>query len=324
MSAFADPEIIKMCTNDFIPVTGDDWYQRRRKDAEGLFFQTLSAGFGKQGDGSRQGLYLFAADGTPLGYKNATQNVKVTKELLDAALIAFKKLPPNKRRPGGITVPEHGPLDPQYGRIPPPGGLVLNVNTRILEKKNGTFRKGACQAVGGDHSARDHMWIQAAELKDFAPAQVQVGFKYPVPAKIADRLARFHLIDNTRGEPATWSREQLQSIRMELTVTAVTPEGIELSLDGEAVLATEKDVARAVRGFDVKLGGQLRYLPAKGTFDKFDIIAIGEHWGDHNDMQAARPGKSYLGISFEIASDRPGDQIPPQGARWLEGYYGKG
>ena len=40
--AFSDPEIIKLATEDFVPVTGDDWYQRRRQDAEGEFFRKVA------------------------------------------------------------------------------------------------------------------------------------------------------------------------------------------------------------------------------------------------------------------------------------------
>src|SRR5207245_1382989 len=105
-------------------------------------------------------------------------SAQVTKELMKESLVQFKKLPPNKRRPGGIKVEDHGPLDEKYARVPPTGGLVLSVNTRILDQKKGAFSKGVCTALGGDHSARDHMWIQADEVKELVPAKREAGFKY--------------------------------------------------------------------------------------------------------------------------------------------------
>ena len=39
-----------MATENFIAVTGDDWYQRRREDAEGEFFRKISD---QAGRGSR-------------------------------------------------------------------------------------------------------------------------------------------------------------------------------------------------------------------------------------------------------------------------------
>ena len=42
VSAFADREIIRLAAEDFVPVTADDWYQRRRQDAEGEFFRKVA------------------------------------------------------------------------------------------------------------------------------------------------------------------------------------------------------------------------------------------------------------------------------------------
>ena len=42
MLAFSDSKMIKLATEEFIPVAGDDWYQRRREDAEGEFFKKVA------------------------------------------------------------------------------------------------------------------------------------------------------------------------------------------------------------------------------------------------------------------------------------------
>ena len=75
-------------------------------------------------------------------------------------------------------------------------------------------------------------------------------------------------------------------------------------------------------GYEARLFGSLRYRPAKGTFDRFDITAVGTHWGEHPHNSPARPGKGLLGQSFELAADRPGDRVPPQGARDRDKYFG--
>jgi hypothetical protein len=322
-SAFADPEIIKMSQSEFVPVTGDDWYQRRRKDREGEFFRALAQASGKQGH-TLQGIYAFAADGTPLGYKNAGHSAEVTRELMRQALTQFAKLPEARRKPA-IEAP--GDLDPKFDRTPPEGGLILKAYTRILDFKDGEYRKGTCQATGGEKAARDHVWITAEEVKALAPAKAEVGFRYPVPAKVADRLARYHLIDNTRGEPELWKPQEVRALRMSLVVTSATADAVELRLEGEVVLRTDADPAKAERGYEARLLGSLRYRrskdgPAKGTFDRFDITAVGTHWGEHTHNSPARPGKSLLGQSFELAGDRPGDCVPPQGIRDREGYLG--
>ena len=52
------------------------------------------------------------------------------------------------------------------------------------------------------------------------------------------------MVDNTRGEPEAWAKEQIRSQSLMLTVTANTPDGVELRLDGEAILSTDVDATR--------------------------------------------------------------------------------
>jgi hypothetical protein len=321
VSAFADPDIIKMCQTEFVPVAGDDWYQRRRKDKEGEFFRGLATALGKTGH-TLQGIYIFAADGTPLVYRNSGNSAAVTKEVMREALAQFRRLPEAKRKAGAVAVEDAGKLDEAFDRSPPEGGLILKAYTRILAFKDGEYVKGTCKAVGGEKAARDHVWITKDEVKALAPAKAEVGFRYPVPAKVADRFARYHLIDNTRGEPILWSPADVRGKRMTLVVTAATPETVELRLEGEVLLATDLDPAKAERGYEARLLGALRYRPAKGTFDQFDVTAVGTHWGDHPHNAPGRPGKGLLGQSFELATDRPGDRVPPQGARNHDEYFG--
>ena len=51
MSAFADPDIIRMANEEYVSVTGDDWYQRRRQDKEGEFFRKVADAAGRKGEG---------------------------------------------------------------------------------------------------------------------------------------------------------------------------------------------------------------------------------------------------------------------------------
>ena len=248
---FADPDVIRMCQKDFIPVAGDDWYQRRRQDAEGKFFRTLADSAGKTGPGgaTRQGIYLFTADGTVLAYHNSGHAPDFMKQAMRKALADFARLPAARRAPGAVKVPDPGPPDPAYDRNPPAGGLVVKTYTRILDYKDGGYCKGKCSATGGENAARDHLWLTAAEVKELAPAKPAVGARYQLPDKVADRITRFHLLDNTRGEPALWRKEEVLAKRYTLTVTAATPEAVDLRLEGEAVLATDEDIDKADRGF---------------------------------------------------------------------------
>ena len=315
-----------MATEDFVPVSGDDWYQRRRKDAEGRFFMQIAEQGHRKGAGNdtRQGIYVFTADGEVLWAKNTGHDAAYTKGELKRALAQYQRLPAARRAAGAVTVPVHGPLDTNYTRTPPTGGLILKVNTRILDKKDGAYTKGSCDRVGGAMSARDYLWLTKPEVQSLAPPNTEEGFTYDVPKKLADRIARFNLVDNTRGEPLPWGQQDVRKCRMTLTAVGGNAEYIELRLDGEAVMASDADPVKAETGYDVRLLGKLRYVLAKQTFDQFEVAAVGDHWGDGPFTKGARPGRHPLGVTFGLVTgDNPADRVPPQAARNQDDYFGK-
>jgi hypothetical protein len=323
---FGDPEIFRLTKENFVPVTGDDWYQRRREDAEGIFFRRLADQGPRKGenDSTRQGIYCFTAGGKLLAYRNG-YDPKLMRETLKKALAEWKKLPASETRPGALPIEPLGKVDPRYQRRPPSGGLILDVHTRILDRDaKGEFHRGACQSAGGERSARDHMWLTKEDCQALVPAGLKTGDRFPLPGRVADRLVRFHLVDNTRGEPPMWQRDEVRDSEITLTVEEASTAAVRLRLDGSVILATNKDIDRSDRGFIVRLLGYLNYDDGKNTIDRFEVVAIGEHWGETALTKSARPGRSLLGIAAELAhGDSPANQVPPQGARTIEEYLGK-
>jgi len=203
---------------------------------------------------TRQGIYCFTADGKLLASRNAGQNPAVMREVLKEALAAFQRLPEEKRKPGAATVADVPQVDHGFVRPLPKGGLVLKVYTRILDRDElGGFCKGTCNVRGGDQASRDHVWLTEAEWKSLIPAQPKLFDRAAVSDGIAERIARFHLIDNTRGEPPMWQRRDVRSRKMNLTVTEVTADSVQMKLEGSVLLSSDADPERAARGFDVHL-----------------------------------------------------------------------
>jgi hypothetical protein len=325
--AFSDAEVIRMATEDFVPIAADDWYQRRRQDAEGEFFRRVADQGPRKGEGgsTRQGIYCLTADGKLLAYKNAGQAPGVMRETLKRGLREWAKLPEEFRKPGSIKLADVGKTDAAYTRTPPPGGLIVRVYTRILDCEKGEFCRGTCKTLGGDKAARDHLWLTASEIKALVPARPVVGDRFPFPPEAAERIARFHLIDNTRGEPPMWRREDVRSQQIMLTVEAITPAAIVMRLDGSVLLATDADATKAARGFDVRLLGWIRYDRSRQGIDRFDMVAAGDHWGEGTFTRQARPGRQPLGVAFELATAATAaDLVPPQAARELNAYLRPG
>jgi hypothetical protein len=326
VSAFADAEIIRLATEKFVPVTADDWYQRRRQDAEGEFFRKMASQGPRKGQGgsTRQGIYVLTADGELLSYKNAGQLADVTRDELKRALAKFDRLPASRREPGAVAVGDPGKPDPNFTRTPPPGGLVVRVHTRILDRDDKGYCKGSCRTLGGDAAARDFLWLTREDVKSLLPPRTEPGFTYELPRPVADRLTRFHLVDNTRGEPPFWKKDDVRRLRLSLKVVRASDEEIVLALSGDVLLATAADPEKADRGYDARLRGELRYAPAKQTFDRFDVAAVGEHWGEGTYTRGSRPGRSILGVALgPVAGDRATDRVPPQAAREIGAYLGK-
>jgi hypothetical protein len=322
-SVFADPKTIELVNKNFIAVAADDWYQRRRDDAEGRFWMKVSEQGHRKGVGSstRQGIYCFTADGELLASRNHL-DPKVMHDEFRKALRKWEQLPESRRKPGAVKIEDAGTPDDRYHREPPRGGLVLRTYTRILDRTDDGYCKAACKHPGHDFAALDHVWLTADEWKGLIPASPKKGDTIELPRNIAVRLARFHLVDNTRGEPPHWQSKDIRTLRLSFTVEEVGDATLKLWLDGEALLATNVDVKKADRGFDVKLLGRVEVDRAKKTITRFDALAIGEHWGQGPFTGGARPGRSPLGIAFELATgEEQADRVPPQGARTLSGYY---
>lgn len=315
-STFADPEVLALTQSTFVPVCTDDWYTRRRRDSEGDFFRRVADQSPRQGiDGAtRQGIYVFTADGELLGFKNQGGNTTAMKALFREAKERFDKLPEARRTPGAVHIPEAGPPDPNYHREFPAGGLALKVHGRILETAGEGFRAGSCEFVGGDRASRDYCWLTAAEVASLLPGHRKLGLVFDVPKPIRERLARFHLIDNTRGEPAFWSRDDFRDLRMTLTVTRVENEIVELRLGGVAHLES------AAAGYEPKLRGELQFRAE--TCERFDLVGVGDYWGESTFTPGSRPGRTPFGVSMELADRRkPSEQIVPQGLREPDRYF---
>lgn len=289
-STFSDPEVIELLQTKFVPVAIDQAYQRRQKDAEGRFYQKIA----NQGPrkvatgGTTQGHYAATADGKLLGFRN-NRGAERTSELLRDAL--------RKHKPGKVAVIERGKPDAQFDYPPPKGGLVVRTHAKVLggyEETDNEWRRMFQQGVG-----RDNLWIRADEHKALAEGEI--------PETLTTRMARFHLVDNTRGEPPMWEVKDIR--KMDLTLK-------EGKLTGTVALKSgrgEREYKADVLGFVESKGGRVA---------RFDVVVKGLFRGEGPYTRGAPKGEFPLAISFQIADGSDvADVLPPQGSRgWLDGY----
>ena len=75
-------------------MAGDDWYQRRRKDAEGDFFRAVANQRAEKGEegATMQGIYALTASGKLLSFCNI-QDGEGLRNMLKEGLTAWRNLP---------------------------------------------------------------------------------------------------------------------------------------------------------------------------------------------------------------------------------------
>ena len=318
---FSQPDIIAYINEHYIPVVGDDWYQRRRKDTEGEFYTQLH----KQAphttpDGwSRQGLYTLTPSGKLLSFTN-TWKMKYFMEYLHGGVEAWNKLPAEQRKPGAIEVEPipDSELDPDYLRKPPEGGAILKIHTRILERDEDQALK-ICredgEAAWGTHAAIDHFWMTREEV---ASLFANGADPFPLPEKLAIRFMKHNFVDNTRGEPTRWEIDEMIEREFTCKVEAADNAGNTFySLKGSVLLRT----ADGKRGYKADFYGWYGHdIDRKLT--EFTLTVLGDHWGDGKYTPHSRPGKTPLGIAFHLVDgSKPEDRLPPQGIRKPERYW---
>jgi hypothetical protein len=184
----------------FVPAADEVWRLQRGSDADCLFFQKLVNGGRPITDkGTRQGIWVGTAGGVLLAHVN-TQNVGKVLATLELGWAAWQELSPEERH-----LPEGAGLQPRHRweDSRPDGGLVLERVARDVP-------------IEGDPHGKplspwnlDYAWFTAAEARAWLPEKPRPGDVHPVPAVSARRLARFHLVDNARGQTLPFAESEV-------------------------------------------------------------------------------------------------------------------
>jgi len=280
--------VIELLRDKFIAVAVDCWYLDRAKDAAGEFYKKVVSQRQpfEPGVRSTQGFYAFAPDGSLLrGWNN--RNVPRMREYLERALRDFK--------PGASDALDAA-RDPRFQRVPPEGAVVVDVYSRILEADWPPTEDEMIKPLRVS-TGRDHLWILKDEIESLAAGRF--------PDRLAKRIARFHLIDNTRGEPPMWAPAEVKELALEMKDGRVTGRAKLESGDGDRTFAT--GVARVVEFRDGKLA-------------KFDLVTSGRFAGEGQFTKNAPTGPFTLGVAFTISKGGEASKVAPQAARDLRNY----
>lgn len=280
-----------------MPVALDQAYERREQDAWGEFYRA----FAKQGPRAEmhtttQGFYVATAAGELLLYNNNRDPEKLLR-LLREARERFASSPAANAETAALA---RGARDPRYAPRPPEGGLVLRVRSQVLggyaEPKD-DYERAVQRSIG-----RDNLWFTREEREALLRGELA--------ASALERLALFHLVDNTRGEPPMWTRAEVRRLEARLT------NGI---IEGRFELATDRTKPEP-RSYHGELRGRIELRD--GALQRFDLVALGSFRGEGRYTRHAPPGEFPFAVAFTLADGKAvADAIPPQGSRgWVDGY----
>ena len=122
---------------------------------------------------------------------------------------------------------------------------------------------------------------------------------------------------------------------MTLTVERATSDAIAMRLDGYGRMGNEFDEelrkAKNSRGCEIRVLGSVNYNRRADLIDRFDIVGVGEAWGNKMDYVQrevrVEPYPWLYGIACELVrGDSPIDRIPPYNMLHYGGpepYFGK-
>lgn len=278
----------------FVPVAIDQAYQRRQQDTEGEYYRKIAAqGPRSNFQGTTQGFYIATAAGKLLLYNNNRDPEKVLR-LIKERLRQFDSSGAATADTETIKAKK---VDPRWNVKPPSGGLVVRVHAKILDGYEPTTDRW--KRIFQTAMSRDNLWISAAEHHALV--------RGVVPATLQQRIARYHLVDNTRGEPPMWEPSEIKSLNMSIADETLT---------GRVQLST----AKQDRGYEAQIRGAIEVQDGKVT--RLDFVSLGQFHGEGRYTGGAPEGDFPLAISFTLADGTDiADAVPPQGSRgWVQGY----
>lgn len=267
-----------------------------------------------------QGTYVITAQGKLLGRLNSS-NPKRVVAMLEKALATWQAMSEGDRRADPATQPE--PVH-RWEDSFPEGGLVLERFARDI----GPGPTGTAQQPAN----RDAVWFHRDELAGWLP-DPEVGAEADVAPGLLERLARFVLVDNVRGQTLPFARAELQGCALRSKVVAVRGQQVDLELTGHTKAAAKgpwlddenywKPKREFPRQIECRLLGRATFDREAQRFVSFELVATGVRQGRtaFNRRSKEDPSASHR-IGFVMRLAKASFRVAPTfinmyGTRWV-------
>lgn len=277
-----------------------------------MFQEMANKGHYRKVGGSRQGIYICSPRGTLLASVNSL-NPDVVLETIETGLQKWNELPASEQNlPENFTPSITHRWEDSY----PYNGLILKGAKADLLTDPPRF------SDRGDRWNMDHIWFNNAEANLWLPNKYEVGHSYECPKIIKDRLFRFHLVDNVRGQTLPFAPEEIKVSNLKIEIVDITENLMKLSIDGES-----KAIAKGPwllgeniwtpkhelnHGIETTIMGNATYNLIEKRFTNFEMLALGQWKGKtENNGRKFGPETGRIGILYNLASALHTDRIAP-------------
>jgi hypothetical protein len=287
---FANPEIIALLQSKFVPAVGNTHEVQNQRFESSKWFMGMARSINPRVNNgvTAQGFYVAGADGTGYGFNNNRDPQRVS-DFIKTGLEAFSRRPPVQ-----VEIADDL-LKSVSTRGPDPSTSVLQVYSRIKPLPEGCdeLNKG----IG-----RDFLWVYADEVK-----AIRAG---TLPDDLVRRIARFHLVDNVRGEPDMWKPSEIVA-------------DLKLSRIGKDRFAIGGTFSMAAgqRGLSGDFEGEVTLDPTADRIADFKAYAKCEAWGAGTYTPKPPPGKFTLLFAIVPATADYAKVTPPQAATYGDHEY---
>ena len=156
------------------------------------------------------------------------------------------------------------------------------------------------------------------------PGEFKPGRTHQVPRPLVERLARFHFLDNVRGQTSPFPARAIEAATLTSRITAVHGDVVSLRLEGRTKAVQKgdwsirgyRDMNRPSiqeRGLEMKLLGSARFDRNQGRFVGFEVVAVGTRWGGTqyngrgNDLAPAP-----FGVVLSLAGESRAERVAPE------------
>ena len=290
-------------TEQFIPATDEVFRLQRGSDPECVFFQDMAnhGHYGGQPGSTRQGIYVCSPSGKFLASINSNDADRVL-EMMREGLANWESLSAPERRLSteNEIKPRH-----RWENSFPSDGLIVNVISRDLPAQ--------CDPLAPSEVKwnQDRVWYSREEARRWLGQDPQQGDVHQLPQELVARLARFHFVDNVKGQTSRFSRSGVERSQLSTEVIERQGPSVKLKVSGMTRGVAAEGWWQPANGVVTRLLGHATFDLQRDAFVEFEMVALGRRWGyTRYNGRRTRPQIGAFGLRFPFGSSRCSSRRP--------------